>query len=223
MASMRWLLLLMRGGKRMPCRVGKGAGRVFPHDASSRAPCPPWTVQLASMPLVGTAHERLYDSEMSCQRLCPPYKNALLRRLGIVVEIKITDLVVDRARVPHAALRIDEELAHGNFRMRVRILDHLAGLGIEAAERVLLVRGVPDHVIAIDADRVRARLRARQWEFLEGLGLGIEAADPVAAPLAEPDDAVVVDLDALRLALGGRKELRQHAVLDARDRAVVTE
>ena len=107
--------------------------------------------------------------------------------------------------------------------MRVRILDHLAGLGIEPTERVLLVRGVPDHAVAIDADRVGARLRTGQREFLEGFGLGIEAADPVAAPLGEPDDAVIVDLEALRLALGGRIELRHHAVLDACDRAIVAE
>src|SRR5262245_59055406 len=146
-----------------------------------------------------------------------------LFHLRIVVEMKISDLVVDRARVPHAALRIEEELPHRDFRMRIRILDHLAGLGVEAAERVLLVRGVPDHVFAIDADRVGARLRAGQREFLERLGLGIETADLVAAPLAEPDDAVVVDLDALRLALGRRIELGQHTILDPPDRAVIAE
>src|SRR5262245_19302882 len=132
----------------------------------------------------------------------------LLHRRRLIIEIEIADLVIDRARVPHAALRIDEELPHRDLRMRIRILDHLAGLGIEATERVLLVRGVPDHMVAIDADRVGARLRAGQREFLERLGLGIETTDPVAAPLAEPDDAVVIDLDALRLALGGRIELR---------------
>src|SRR5690242_138235 len=98
-------------------------------------------------------------------------KAKLLLRVGILVEIEITDLVVDRARVPHAPLRIDEELAHGDFRVWVRILDHLAGLGIEPAEGVLLVRGVPDHAIAIDADRIGARFRTGQREFLEGLRL----------------------------------------------------
>src|SRR5215468_8156467 len=107
--------------------------------------------------------------------------------------------------------------------MRIRIFDDLAGPRIEAAERVLLVRGVPDHAVAIDADGVGARFRAGQREFLERLGLGIESPDLVAAPLAEPDDAVGIDLNALRLALGRRVELCQHAVLDAADRAVITE
>src|SRR5262245_50345612 len=39
------------------CRVGKGAGTSFPCREASRAPCPPRTAQLASMPLVGTAHD----------------------------------------------------------------------------------------------------------------------------------------------------------------------
>src|SRR5579863_5107260 len=106
----------------------------------------------------------------------------LLPRL--VRQIEIPNLVVDRARVPHAALRIEEELAHGDLRVRVRILGDLAGLGIEPADAVLLVRGVPDHVMAIDADRVGAWLGPGQREFLEGLGLGIEPADLAAAPLA---------------------------------------
>src|SRR5262245_62879974 len=107
--------------------------------------------------------------------------------------------------------------------MRIRVLDDLSGPGIEAADRVLLVRRVPDHAIAIDSDRVGARLWPGQGEFLERLGLRIEVADPVAAPLAEPDGAVGIDLDALRLALGRRIKLRQHAVLDPADRTVVAE
>src|SRR6516164_9053407 len=133
---------------------------------------------------------------------------------SVVVE-EIPDLVVDRARVPHASLRIEEELAHGDLRMRERIFEDLAGLGIEPAERVLLVRRIPDHVIAIDADGVGTGLRAGQPELLELPGLGIEAPDLAAAALAEPDDAVRVHLQSLRLALGGRIELGQHAL--ARD------
>src|SRR5712671_5460855 len=122
----------------------------------------------------------------------------------LFTQIEISDLVVGRARVPHAALAIDEELAHRNFRMRIGIFDYVAGLGIEPAERVLFVRGVPDHPVAIDAQRIGTCLGAGQRELLEGLGGGIEAADLVAAPLAEPNHTVIVDLKALRLALGRR-------------------
>src|SRR5215510_2574529 len=218
---MHWLLSLMSGGRRELCRVGKGAGTVLPSGTVFRAPCPPSASTRVARSMVGTAYDRHCRLVRLCQRLCPPYKRALLHRL--IIEIEITDLVVDRARVPHAPLRIDKELAHGDFRMRVRILNHVSGLGIEPAERVLLVRGVPDHAIAIDADRIGARLRTGQREFLERFALGIEAADLVAAPLGEPDNAVVVDLNTLRLALGGRIKLGQHAVLDPPDRAVITE
>src|SRR5436309_9811383 len=108
MASMRWLPLSRHGGRKMPCRVGKGDGTSLPFIEAFRAPCPPTKSTQAVRSMVGTAHDRLCRVERQCQRLCPPYKRALLRRL--VVEIEIPDLVVDRARVPHAALRIDEEL-----------------------------------------------------------------------------------------------------------------
>src|ERR1700686_3055373 len=62
--------------------------------------------------------------------------------VGHVIEIKVADLVVDRAGVPHASLRIEEQLPHRDFRMRVGIFDDLAGLGVQAVERVLLVRGI---------------------------------------------------------------------------------
>src|SRR6266446_1460461 len=39
------------------------------------APCPPAAARHASMPLVGTAHDRLCRMEGSCQRLCPPYNS----------------------------------------------------------------------------------------------------------------------------------------------------
>src|SRR5262245_32206056 len=46
----------------------------------SRAPCPPAELMRAAQPLVGTAHERPFRGERSCQRLCPPYPDRLLFR-----------------------------------------------------------------------------------------------------------------------------------------------
>ena len=85
--------------------------------------------------------------------------------------------------------------------MRERIFGDLARVGIQAAQNVLLVRVVPDHVIAIDADGVGARRRSGQLKFLECFRLGIEVADLAPDSLAEPDDAVGIHLEALRFAL----------------------
>src|SRR5215208_2047372 len=52
------------------------------------------------------------------------------RFFRFVVEIEIADLVIDRARVPHAALAIEEELPHRYFRTRIRIFDDFAGLRV---------------------------------------------------------------------------------------------
>src|SRR5215475_2141979 len=57
-----------------------------------------------------------------------------------IAQIKVADLVVDGARVPHAALRIEEELPHRDLRMRIGIFRHFAAARIEPPEGVLLVR-----------------------------------------------------------------------------------
>src|SRR5438309_672310 len=93
------------------------------------------------------------------------------------------------------------------------IFGDLAGLGIEAAQGVLLVRGVPDHVVSIDAEGVGARLGAGQLKLLEGLRCGIEAAELAAASLAEPDNAVGIDLEALWFAFRRRIEFGHLPIL----------
>src|SRR5438045_1913600 len=107
--------------------------------------------------------------------------------------------------------------------MRERIFGHFAGFGIEAADRVLFMRRIPDHVSPIDAQSVRARFGSGYLKFLERFGFGIKAPDLPSAPLAEPDDAVGIDLEALRLPFGRRIKLRDLAVLaHANDRAAVS-
>src|SRR5216684_8720217 len=108
--------------------------------------------------------------------------------------------------------------------MRVRIFDDLTIPRVQAVQRVLLVRRVPDHVTSIDADGVRTGLRPRQLEFLERFRVGIEAADLAPSSLAEPDDSVGIDLETLRFAFRRRIEFGQHAILrDSGDRAVLPE
>src|SRR3954468_19696457 len=108
--------------------------------------------------------------------------------------------------------------------MRVGVFNHIASSGVETAQRILLVRGVPNHAVAIDTDCVRAPLGAGQGEFLERLRLGIEAANLVAAALGEPDDAVRIYFEALWFAFGRRVEFREHPVLgDAPDGSIVAE
>ena len=122
------------------------------------------------------------------------------------------------------ALRVHEKFAHGNFRLREGILGNFASVGIEAIQSVLLVRGVPDHLVAVDANGIGAGGSAGQIVFLDFSGVGIEPADLVADALGEPDIAGRVEFEALRLAFGGRRELGDLTVLvDAHDGPVVAE
>src|SRR5260370_39505131 len=97
--------------------------------------------------------------------------------------------------------------------MRIRVFDDRTRLGIEAADRVLLMRGIPDHLVAIHADGVWAGGWPRQIEFLERFGFGIKTAELVSASLAEPHDVVFIHQPALRLALGRRVKLRKFSIL----------
>src|SRR5215470_11689518 len=49
-------------------------------------------------------------------------------------EIKISHPIVRGRAEPHAALRVEEEVAHRILRMRNRIFDHLAAVRIERSE-----------------------------------------------------------------------------------------
>src|SRR5260370_4949395 len=103
--------------------------------------------------------------------------------------------------------------------MRIWVFDDRPRLGIEAADRVLLMRGIPDHLVAIHADGVWAGGWPRQIEFLERFGFGIKTAELVSASLAEPHDVVFIHQQALRLALGRRVKLRKFSILgDSGDR-----
>src|SRR5262245_35725074 len=123
-----------------------------------------------------------------------------------VVEIEVSDFVVDRACIPHASLGIEKELSHRNFGMRIRILSHLASVRIQAVQSVLLMRGVPNHVTSIDADGIWTRRRSGQRVFSEHFGFGIKSANLAADSFAEPHDAVGIHLKSLRLALRRRIE-----------------
>src|SRR5262245_24364662 len=59
-------------------------------------------------------------------------------------QVEIADAVVGGRAEPHAALIVEEEVAHGILRARHRILDHLAGRRIEPPDHVHVFRRVPD-------------------------------------------------------------------------------
>ena len=77
-----------------------------------------------------------------------------------------------------------------------RIFDHFAGFGIEPADHIQIVGGIPDAVIEPDGHRVGKSVQCPgQIIFLESLRLGIEVADLSLLKFAEPDRAVGVDHD----------------------------
>src|ERR1700730_2980654 len=59
-------------------------------------------------------------------------------------EVEIPDLVVGRRAEPHPALVVHEEVAQRILRVRERIFDDLAGVGVEASDHVHVFGRVPD-------------------------------------------------------------------------------
>src|SRR5262245_56689142 len=54
-------------------RVGKGVGTAFQQARDSRARAHHGRRYKDAPSMVGTAHDRLWDLALLCQRLCPPY------------------------------------------------------------------------------------------------------------------------------------------------------
>src|SRR4029077_8169435 len=92
-------------------------------------------------------------------------------------QIKIADFVVGRSAVPHAPLRIAEELAYGRLGMRKRILNDLPCPWIEPAKQVHIVGVIPEIAASIKTHAIRTGVRAGQRKFLKGLRLRIEPGD----------------------------------------------
>src|SRR5215831_9935414 len=92
---------------------------------TSRAPRPPWTAQLASTPLVGTAHDRPSPVEKQCWRLCPPYKKPSPSQLHRATIVELVLIVLDYGR--H---RLERQVALG-------VLDHV--LQVEVLDREVVV------------------------------------------------------------------------------------
>src|SRR5450759_159931 len=78
---------------------------------------------------------------------------------------EVSHLIIRSGAVPHAALRVEEELFHRVFRVGVGEFSHLPRFGIEAADDVHLVGRIPDVVITVDPQRVRSRAWSGQIEF----------------------------------------------------------
>src|ERR1700736_4328313 len=72
---------------------------------------------------------------------------------------EITDFVVEWCAEPYPPLRIRDKFAHTVARKRKRELDNRTRLWIQAPEHIVVVRAVPDKVIAIDSDCIGRRVR----------------------------------------------------------------
>src|SRR5262245_59473773 len=73
--------------------------------------------------------ERLIGSSLTIartRRSSPPVPYSPARDVVAVVDVPVADPVVRRAPVPHASLRVEEELPHRDFRVREWILGDLA-------------------------------------------------------------------------------------------------
>src|SRR5215467_14435848 len=81
-------------------------------------------------------------------RLSSPHLGAVLP----VGHIEVSDLVVGRCREPHAAVLVDEEVAHAVVDIGHRIFDHLAAVRIELAHHVAIVGRVPDAAVVVDRE-----------------------------------------------------------------------
>src|SRR5580704_10589972 len=112
--------------------------------------------------------------------------SSFARVLGRVGEVEISDPVIRWRGEPDAALSVEEKFAHHGFGVRGRIVDHFAGIRVEASNQILIRGRIPNPIVLAHNDRVRRCCRSRQLIFLEYLRLWIKPSDLVSGAFSEP-------------------------------------
>src|SRR3979490_706813 len=126
------------------------------------------------------------DSSKSTQTLAHLRKSFLRYCFRFFGWNKVANFIVEGCAVPHPPLRVREEFPNAISRIGEWKFNNRARLGIQAPKNVVIIRAVPNKVVAIDTNSVRRWVRVGQRVFLEGFCFRVEAANLTRPPLTKP-------------------------------------